>query len=377
MRPDDQVVRVPLGDRSYDILVGDQLIERAGEKIAPLLRKKRVAIITDETVAKIHLEKLIQSLADAQIESVSVILPAGEKTKSFDQFGKLLETLLSHQINRDEALVALGGGVIGDITGFAAATLRRGVDFIQIPTTLLSQVDSSVGGKTGINSPHGKNLIGAFYQPKLVLADVGALSTLPKRELLAGYAEVVKYGLLGDFEFYEWLEKNGEAVVNGNIFARIEAVKRSVQAKADIVSKDEKEGGVRALLNLGHTFGHALEAETQYGPNLVHGEGVAIGMLMAMDLSVRLGHLQIQDVSRVQQHYMSTGLLANLPKIDDISWESNALLQHMYQDKKVDQGRLTFILMRAIGDAFITQEASNDLVLQTLEQFISSTSQEA
>ncbi|MBO6825487.1 MAG: 3-dehydroquinate synthase [Sneathiella sp.] len=377
MRPDDQVVRVPLGDRSYDILVGDQLIERAGEKIAPLLRKKRVAIITDETVAKIHLEKLIQSLADAQIESVSVILPAGEKTKSFDQFGKLLEILLSHQINRDEALVALGGGVIGDITGFAAATLRRGVDFIQIPTTLLSQVDSSVGGKTGINSPHGKNLIGAFYQPKLVLADVGALSTLPKRELLAGYAEVVKYGLLGDFEFYEWLEKNGEAVVDGDIFARIEAVKRSVQAKADIVSKDEKEGGVRALLNLGHTFGHALEAETQYGPHLVHGEGVAIGMLMAMDLSVRLGHLQIQDVSRVQQHYMSTGLLAKLPKIDGILWESNALLQHMYQDKKVDQGRLTFILMRAIGDAFITQEASNDLVLQTLEQFISSTSQEA
>jgi len=377
MRPDDQVVRVPLEDRSYDIIIGDHLIERAGDKISHVLRKKRVAVITDEMVAPLYLDKLIDSLKAASIEAVSIILPAGEKTKSFDQYGKLMDSLLTHKINRDEALIALGGGVIGDITGFAAATLRRGVDFIQIPTTLLSQVDSSVGGKTGINSPHGKNLIGAFYQPKLVLADVGALSTLPKRELLAGYAEVVKYGLLGDFDFFEWLEKNGTAVVKGDIFARIEAVKRSVQAKADIVSRDEREGGVRALLNLGHTFGHALEAETGYGPNLVHGEGVAIGMLMAMELSVQLGHLSQQDVSRVQQHYINTGLMAKLPMIDDVSWNSDTLLQHMFQDKKVDQGKLTFILMRSIGDAFITQEASTQQVIDTLDQFIPSTTSEA
>jgi len=377
MRPDDQVVRVPLEDRSYDIIIGDHLIERAGDKISHVLRKKRVAVITDEMVAPLYLDKLIDSLKAASIEAVSIILPAGEKTKSFDQYGKLMDSLLTHKINRDEALIALGGGVIGDITGFAAATLRRGVDFIQIPTTLLSQVDSSVGGKTGINSPHGKNLIGAFYQPKLVLADVGALSTLPKRELLAGYAEVVKYGLLGDFDFFEWLEKNGTAVVKGDIFARIEAVKRSVQAKADIVSRDEREGGVRALLNLGHTFGHALEAETGYGPNLVHGEGVAIGMLMAMELSVQLGHLSQQDVSRVQQHYINTGLMAKLPMIDDVSWNSDTLLQHMFQDKKVDQGKLTFILMRSIGDAFITQEASTQQVMNTLDQFIPSTTSEA
>ncbi|MEH6402217.1 MAG: 3-dehydroquinate synthase, partial [Sneathiella sp.] len=271
---------------------------------------------------------------------------------------------------RDECLVALGGGVIGDLTGFAASTLRRGIDFIQIPTTLLSQVDSSVGGKTGINTSYGKNLIGAFYQPKLVLADVSLLDTLPRRDVLAGYAEVVKYGLLGDFDFYNWLEKNGSSVIDGDIASRIYAVKASVQAKADIVAKDEFESGIRAYLNLGHTFGHALEAEVGYGGDLVHGEGVAIGMLMAMELSAQMGLISGQDCQRVRAHYDQVGLLQSLPKIDGIDWNSSSLLQHMYQDKKVDQGKLTFILMKAIGDAFTTQDVTTEDVLSILEQFI-------
>ncbi|MBE7638482.1 3-dehydroquinate synthase [Sneathiella sp. P13V-1] len=367
---EDQIVRVPLGCRAYDIRIGGNLLSRAGEFITPVLRRKRVAIITDDVVGPLHLKTLEDSLNATGVEHSSITLPAGEATKSMSQYGELMDTLLEKQVGRDEALIALGGGVIGDLTGFAASTLRRGIDFIQIPTTLLSQVDSSVGGKTGINSPYGKNLIGAFYQPKLVLADVDMLNTLSKRELLAGYAEVVKYGLLGDFAFFEWLEKNGAAVIHGETAARIEAVKRSVQAKADIVQKDEREGGVRALLNLGHTFGHALEAETGYGGSLVHGEGVAIGMLMAMDLSATLGHLKQQDIQRVEQHYDATGLLKNLPSIQNIIWNSENLLKHMYQDKKVDQGKLTFILMKSIGNAFITQEADTSSVLETLEKFV-------
>ncbi len=377
MLGEDQIVRVPLDDRAYDIRVAGNLLPRAGEFIAPVLKRKRVAIITDDVVGPLHLKTLEESLDRADIEHTSVTLPSGEATKSMAQYGALMDTLLELKVNRDESLVALGGGVIGDLTGFAASTLRRGVDFIQIPTTLLSQVDSSVGGKTGINSPFGKNLIGAFYQPKLVLADVDMLNTLSKREVLAGYAEVVKYGLLGDFPFYEWLEENGAAVINGDTAARIEAVTRSVQAKADIVQKDEREGGVRALLNLGHTFGHALEAETGYGKSLVHGEGVAIGMLMAMDLSATLGHLTQQDIQRVEQHYFSTGLLSVLPSVQNLVWNSDNLLKHMYQDKKVDQGKLTFILMKAIGNAFITQEADTDAVLETLERFVSKTQAEA
>ncbi|MEH6494412.1 MAG: 3-dehydroquinate synthase [Pseudomonas marincola] len=372
----DAKVRVALGQRSYDVVIAGNLLERAGEYIAPILRKKRVAIVTDENVAKLHLETLHHSLSKQDIEFTTIVLPVGEKTKSLSHFGDLLDQLLAAKITRDECLIAFGGGVIGDITGFAASTLRRGVDFVQIPTTLLSQVDSSVGGKTGINSPHGKNLIGAFYQPKLVLADVSLLDTLPQRDVLAGYAEVVKYGLLGDFSFFEWLEENGRAVVTGDTAARIHAVKISVKAKADIVAEDEHEQGVRALLNLGHTFGHALEAETGYGSNLVHGEGVAIGMLMAMMLSSKMGHIDGQDCTRVTTHFNDVGMMNSLPAIKGLNWSSDILLAHMYQDKKVDQGKLTFILMKSIGNAFVTQNVEKQDILDVLAQFTNHTNKE-
>lgn len=372
--PTDETVRVSLGKRSYNIIIGADLIQRAGDFIAPVLKKKRVAVITDETVARLHLETLTQSLSKHSIEVLPIILPVGEQTKSFAQYEALLDQLLQAQISRDEALIAFGGGVIGDLTGFAAATLKRGMDFIQIPTTLLSQVDSSVGGKTGINSRFGKNLIGAFNQPQLVLADASILDSLPRRDVLAGYAEVVKYGLLGDFDFFEWLEENGADVVDGDIAARIQAIKTSVQAKADIVAEDETEKGVRALLNLGHTFGHALEAETKYGPNLVHGEGVAIGMLMAMSLSCHMGLLKSQDVTRVKAHYQKVGLMSQLPRISTVHWNAEDLLAHMYQDKKVDQGHLTFILMKQIGHSFITQNVEKSDIIQILNGFIQNNS---
>ncbi|MFT6558084.1 3-dehydroquinate synthase [Sneathiella sp.] len=366
----DERVSVDLGDRSYDIVIGGNLLDRSGPLISKVLRKKRVAIITDETVAPLHLHRLHKTLEAEGIEQVSITLPAGEKTKDLKFFGDLLDRLLEARIGRDECLIAFGGGVIGDLTGFAASTLRRGVDFIQIPTTLLSQVDSSVGGKTGVNSRHGKNLIGAFYQPKLVVADVSLLDSLPERDLLAGYAEVVKYGLLGDFDFYNWLEQYGPAVIKGDIAARIHAVKTSVQTKADIVAADEKESGVRALLNLGHTFGHALEAETGYGPSLVHGEGVAVGMLMAMDLSAKMGLMTWQDCERVKAHYQNTGLLSELPAIKGVGWNAKKLLKHMYQDKKVDKGKLTFILMKSIGAAFTTQDVNEDDILDILDSYV-------
>jgi 3-dehydroquinate synthase len=362
------VSRVPvsLGERSYEIVIGDDLLSQAGAHLKPVLRSPRVAILTDENVAPLHLERLTKSLDEVGIDHISIVLPAGESSKSLATYEKVIDQLLDTKIQRDEALIALGGGVIGDLTGFAASTLRRGVDFIQIPTTLLSQVDSSVGGKTGINAPQGKNLIGAFYQPKIVLADVGLLSSLPKRELLAGYAEVVKYGLLGDFEFFSWLEVNGPAVIEGDIAARITAVEKSVLAKAAIVAQDERESGVRALLNLGHTFGHALEAETGYGRYLNHGEAVAIGMIMAAELSIKMGLLSGQDGRRIHSHFQAVGLPQKVPSIEDLSWQSDRLLDHMRQDKKVSGGKLTFILLKSIGNAFTTQDVAVRDILDVL-----------
>lgn len=357
------VVPVALKDRSYNILVGDNLLIEAGLHIKSVLRNNRVAIITDETVAELHLSSLQESLKSQNIDYVTIVLPPGESTKNLENYKKVLEQLLQAKIQRDEALIALGGGVIGDMTGFAAATLRRGVDFIQVPTTLLSQVDSSVGGKTGINTPQGKNLIGAFYQPKLVIADVGILGTLPKRQILAGYAEVVKYGLLGDFDFFSWLEVNGEKVINGDIPSLIHAVVESVRAKAKIVAEDEREGGVRALLNLGHTFGHALEAETGYGPNLNHGEAVSLGTILAAELSGKTGHLEQQDCTRIRAHFSRIGLPVSFPNIPGLDWNAEKLVEHMRQDKKITGGKLTLILMNAIGSAFATQNVSeNDIV---------------
>jgi len=372
VEPTSPISQVPvsLGARSYDILIGANLIAQAGDKLRDILRNPRVAIVTDENVAAIHLQSLQNALTDAGIEYSALIFPHGEGSKTISVYTDLMNQLLEARIQRDEALIALGGGVIGDLTGFAASTLRRGVDFIQIPTTLLSQVDSSVGGKTGINAPQGKNLIGAFYQPRLVLADISILDSLPRREILAGYAEIVKYGLLGDYGFFEWLEVNGKKVIEGDVAARIYAVEQSVKAKARIVANDERESGVRAFLNLGHTFGHALEAETGYGPRLNHGEAVAIGMIMAAELSARLGHLNRQDCRRIRTHFEDVGLPVSVPLASDMDWTAEKLLAHMRQDKKISNGKITLILLKEIGEAFSTQAVAEADILSLLKQEI-------
>lgn len=361
-------VTVELGDRAYDILVGPGLIANAGTYLKPLLRRARLAIVTDETVAGLHLPALQKGLDAAGIHHDAIVLPAGEGTKSFAQLEKLTEWLLEAGIERGDLVVALGGGVVGDLTGFAAAILRRGVDFAQIPTTLLSQVDSSVGGKTGINTRQGKNLAGAFHQPRIVLADVAALETLPMREFLAGYAEVVKYGLIGDRTFFDWLEENLDRLKSGDVDVRIHAIVKSCKAKAATVAADEREGGVRALLNLGHTFGHALEAATGFSQRLVHGEGVAIGMALAFGLSARLGLCSGQDATRVRHHLQRAGLPACLADVPGSLPDADALIALMGQDKKVQDGKLTFILARGIGEAFITRDVDPDALRALLRE---------
>ena len=361
-------VTVDLGDRAYDILVGPGLIAGAGAHLKPLLRRMRVAIVTDETVAKLHLPTLEKSLDATGIRHSSIKLPAGESTKSFAQLEKLTEWLLGEGIERGDLVIALGGGVIGDLTGFAASILRRGVDFAQIPTTLLSQVDSSVGGKTGINTKHGKNLAGAFHQPRLVLADTDALATLPMREFLAGYAEVVKYGLIGDRDFFDWLEANIDRLKEGDVETRIQAIVKSCQAKAATVAADERESGVRALLNLGHTFGHALEAATGFSNRLVHGEGVSVGMALAFELSARLGFCSGQDAARVRNHLARAGLPCRLADVPGTLPDADGLIALMGQDKKVVDGKLTFILARGIGEAFITRDVDPDKLRALLRE---------
>jgi 3-dehydroquinate synthase len=365
-----ETLSVALGERSYDIVVGPDLISNAAQLIAPLIDHEPAIIITDDNVAGYHLGSLNDSLKSAGITSTVITLPAGEITKGYDGFQGLLTAILDTGPERRSTLIALGGGVIGDITGFAASVVLRGLDFIQIPTTLLAQVDSSVGGKTGINTQHGKNLVGSFYQPRMVLADTGTLNTLPRRELLAGYAEVAKYGLLGDKVFFEWLEKNGKALIDGNDTLRQQAVIKSCSAKAEIVGRDEKEAGDRALLNLGHTFGHALEAETGFGEKLLHGEAVAIGMMMAFDLSAQIGLCPIEDATRVRTHLKAIGLPVQPTDISGQRWDSAALLGHMGQDKKVREGKITFILTRGIGDAFITSDIDMSDVEALLDRAI-------
>ncbi|MGX1198590.1 3-dehydroquinate synthase [Parvibaculum sp. MBR-TMA-1.3b-4.2] len=352
-----RTVRVELGERGYDIHVGPGLIAQAGKYLEPLLRRARVAIVTDETVARHHLPALTASLDEHGIAHDEIVLPAGESTKSFAQLEKLTEWLLETGVERGDLVIALGGGVIGDLTGFAASIVRRGVDFAQIPTTLLSQVDSSVGGKTGINTRQGKNLAGAFHQPRLVLADTDALKTLPMRDFLAGYAEVVKYGLIDDRDFFDWLETNLDAIKAGDDAARSYAIVKSCEAKAAIVAADERESNVRALLNLGHTFGHALEAATGFSSKLVHGEGVAVGMALAFDYSARLGLCPSQDAVRVHRHLERAGLPCSLADIPGPLPDAEGLIALMGQDKKVVDGKLTFILVRGIGEAFITRDA--------------------
>ena len=357
---DPRIVRVDLAGRGYDIAIGPGLIDRAGELSAKLLATPRVVIVSDDTVAPLYGARLTASFKKANVETTTITVPAGESSKEFTAFGRLMTELLDRRPDRKTTLVALGGGVVGDLTGFAAAVLLRGVEFIQVPTTLLAQVDSSVGGKTGINTRHGKNLVGAFYQPRLVLADTDVLDTLPRRELLAGYAEVAKYGLIDDPEFFAWCELNGAAVLSGDAAKRTHAIEHSCLAKGRIVAADERETtDLRALLNLGHTFGHALEAETGFGPDLLHGEAVAAGMAMAFDLSARLGLCPAADAERVRGHLASVGLPVRLRSIggdNRRSWSAARLIEHMRGDKKAEGGKLAFILARGIGKAFVTRD---------------------
>ncbi|MFY0310716.1 3-dehydroquinate synthase [Leisingera sp. D0M16] len=362
----ERTVHVPLGERAYDVVIGPGLLAQAGERIKPLLKRPQVAVLTDETVAEKHLDALRAGLAAAGVEMTALALPPGEATKGWPQFTRAVEWLLEQKVERGDVVVAFGGGVIGDLAGFAAAVLRRGVRFVQIPTSLLAQVDSSVGGKTGINAPQGKNLIGAFHQPSLVLADTSVLETLQPRDFLSGYGEVVKYGLLGDAAFFAWLEENGPALAAGDVAARVEAVARSVQMKADIVVRDETEQGDRALLNLGHTFCHALEAATGYSDRLLHGEGVAIGCALAFELSAKLGLCSQEDPSRVRAHLKAMGMKTDLADIPGELPGAEALLELMGQDKKVVAGQLRFILARGIGEAFVTGDVPPEQVLSVL-----------
>jgi 3-dehydroquinate synthase len=350
-----KTVDVALGARSYDVMIGPRLLEEAGRLIATRLGKGKCAIVTDDNVARHHLLTLEASLKAEGRHAGSIVLPPGEATKSFRELVPLCERLLELGLERGDVVVAFGGGVIGDLAGFAAGVLRRGVRFVQIPTSLLAQVDSSVGGKTGINTPQGKNLIGVFHQPSLVIADTSVLTTLPEREMRAGYAEVAKYGLLGDAAFFAWLETNWRSVFGNDTTALTHAIDTSVRAKAAIVARDELETGDRALLNLGHTFGHALEAWCGYSDRLLHGEGVSIGMSLAFRFSEDLGLCPAETSARVAVHLEAVGMPVKISQIPGGKADPDTLLRLMGQDKKVRDGQLTFILVRGIGDAFVAR----------------------
>ncbi len=351
-----RTIRVGLGARAYDVVVGSELLAGAGARIAALAPRRRVAIIADADVDTLHGAALRAGLAGAGLACETLALPAGEATKSMARLEQCLSWLLDLRLGRDDLVLAFGGGVVGDLAGFAAAVLKRGVDFVQVPTTLLAQVDSSVGGKTGVNAAQGKNLIGAFHQPRLVLADVTLLDSLPPREFLSGYGEVAKYGLLGDAAFFGWLETNGPALARGDRTLRVEAVARCVAMKADIVARDEFETGDRALLNLGHTFGHALETATGYSARLLHGEGVAVGIGLAFDLSQRLGLCPQETPGRVRAHLRAMGMKATLADIPGPLPDADALMALMAQDKKARDGRIAFVLARDIGEAFLARD---------------------
>jgi 3-dehydroquinate synthase len=367
---DPITVDVALGDRAYDIIIGRGVLDTLGQRIAALRPGVRTAIVTDRTVAGHWLAPAEASLREAGIPTATIVVDEGEGSKSYAGLEKVSEALISAKIERNDLVIALGGGVVGDLAGFAAAILRRGVDFVQVPTSLLAQVDSSVGGKTGINSPQGKNLLGAFHQPVLVIADTAVLDTLSPRQFRAGYAEVAKYGLLGDAAFFAWLESNHAELFKGGA-AREHAIATSCRAKAAIVARDERETGDRALLNLGHTFGHALEAATGFSDRLFHGEGVAVGMVLAAQFSAELGMLPESDVARVIHHLEQVGLPTHLQDIAGFAQEglgdADALLALMAQDKKVKRGKLTFILMEAIGRAVIAKDVDPAKVREFLQ----------
>jgi 3-dehydroquinate synthase len=367
---DPITVDVALGDRSYDIVIGRGVLQSLGSRVATLRPGARAAIVTDEYVATHWLRQTEASLLDAGITTSRIVIDEGEVSKSYEGMEYVCEELIAAKIERSDLVVALGGGVVGDLAGFAAAILRRGVDFVQVPTSLLAQVDSSVGGKTGINSPHGKNLVGAFHQPVLVVADTAVLDTLSPRQFRAGYAEVAKYGVLGDEAFFAWLEANHADIFSGGS-AREHAIATSCRAKAAIVMRDERENGERALLNLGHTFGHALEAATGFSDRLFHGEGVAIGMVLAAEFSAQLGMIADADALRVKHHLAAAGLPTHLQDIAGFTQEkftADALMTLMAQDKKVKRGKLTFILLEAVGRAAIAPDVEPSLVRDFLQR---------
>jgi 3-dehydroquinate synthase len=368
--PDATIVDVALGERAYDIIIGRNVLASLGERIAGLRSGVRAAVITDRNVARHWLQPTEAALAETGVTVSRIIVEEGEASKTYAGLEQVCEALIAARIERNDLVIALGGGVVGDLAGFAAAILRRGVDFVQVPTTLLAQVDSSVGGKTGINSPQGKNLIGAFHQPLLVIADSAVLDTLPPRQFRAGYAEVAKYGVLGDEAFFGWLEANHAGIFKGGE-AREHAIATSCRAKAAIVARDERETGERALLNLGHTFGHALEAATGFSDRLFHGEGVAIGTVLAAEFSASLGMISQAAAARVERHLAEVGLPTHLQDIAGFAQEgladADALMTLMAQDKKVRRGRLTFILLEAIGRAVIAKDVEPARVREFLQ----------
>ncbi|MCB1483219.1 MAG: 3-dehydroquinate synthase [Rhodobiaceae bacterium] len=363
---DLRTVHVELGARSYDIFIGHDLISTAGSRIAAIAPCARAAVIADETVFALHGSRLVASLDAAGIGHVTITVPPGESTKCFAELERVTLALIDEHIERGDIVIALGGGVAGDLAGFAAAILRRGVRFVQIPTSLLAQVDSSIGGKTGIDTRQGKNLVGAFHQPSLVLADTALLDTLPERQFRAGYAEVAKYGLLGDAGFFGWLENNAAAIFAGDALARATAIETSCLAKARIVAEDELESGVRALLNLGHTFGHALEAATGYGERLLHGEAISIGMALAFEFSVMHGDCPAADSERAIAHFADVGLPVSLSQVPGELPGAEGLLDLMTQDKKMERGKMTLILAHAIGDAYVARNVD----MPTLAAFL-------
>ena len=365
---DIKTINVDLGDRSYDIVIGAGLLSQANAYLNDRLNSKRVAVITDQNVANLHLKTLTDSLKSLDLEIETIILPPGESQKSFDVLQSVLEKLFQANFSRSDTLIAFGGGVIGDLTGFAASVLKRGCGFIQIPTTLLAQVDSSVGGKTAINTPAGKNLVGAFYQPSLVLTDTNVLKTLPERQLKAGYAEVLKYSLINDRPFFDWLDQNGAKILAGDAAAQSEAIGISCASKAAIVREDEREQGVRALLNLGHTFGHALEAKGGYSDVLLHGEAISAGMLMAFEYGQEIGVCSGQDVERLRAHLELLHMPTLKTLASEIKSDPDQLFDYMMQDKKNTNSDMTLILAREIGGSYIEPHADQDSVRKYLKR---------
>ena len=365
-------LRISLKENSYDIIIEHGLLSELGTLISKKFGKPKTFIVTDSNIAVHWLKQTIESLSAQGMSPKVLEVPVGESTKSFINLEKIIDQLLESKVDRDSVLVALGGGVIGDLAGFAGAVTLRGIKVIQVPTTLLSQVDSSVGGKTGVNVRQGKNLVGSFHQPSLVAIDTQVLQTLPSRQLFAGYAEVLKYGLIKDRSFFDWLELNGKKVLEGDKLAQQFAIFTSCRIKAEIVEADEKEQNLRAILNFGHTFGHALEAEAGYDGNLLHGEAVSIGMVLAIELSKSLGYLSGQDAGRAVEYIRSIGLPTNINSIEgSTSWHPDGIIQHMQHDKKVSNGQLRFVLIKGIGEAYLTADVERNDIYSVIEKSLS------